>query len=287
MMSLDERDYPFYLKKAYLLKFGCNLNLRRPKTINEKIQWLKIYDNKPIKSLLTDKVLVRNWVKEKIGSEYLKPVFQICNNFDEINFSELPDSFVVKCNHGCKWHYIVKDKRDYISNSQMFDFTKNKMNDWLKQNFFGWSDFETQYKNISPQIIIEQLMRENIDESPLELEVWCFNSIPEIIQKSRIAEGDKRIVSVYDKDYRQIDLKFVNSNIISQENIDNNIKDAVELSKKLASGFKLVRIDWMIYKNKLYFGEMTFTPFSGFILFDENYKDWYLKLGKMLNLKGD
>lgn len=77
LMALDEKEYPEYLKEAYAIKFGQQLNLRRPQNFNEKIQWLKIYDNKPIKAQLTDKFLVRNWIKEKIGEEYLKTVMKL------------------------------------------------------------------------------------------------------------------------------------------------------------------------------------------------------------------
>ena len=113
LMSLDEKDYPYYLSQAYLVKTGQKLNLRHPKTLNEKIQWLKIYDNKPIKTTLTDKILVRDWVKEKIGEEYLKPVLWIGDKFDDIPFDIMPDSFIVKCNHGCKWQFTVKNRQDF------------------------------------------------------------------------------------------------------------------------------------------------------------------------------
>ena len=119
MMSLNEKDYPYYLSQAYLVKTGQKLNLRHPKTLNEKIQWLKIYDNKPIKSQLTDKILVRDWVREEIGDEYLKPVLWIGDKFDDIPFDSLPISFIVKCNHGCKWQYIIKNKQEFLNKKDL------------------------------------------------------------------------------------------------------------------------------------------------------------------------
>ena len=82
------------------------LNLKHPKTLSEKIQWLKIYDTTPLKAQLTDKVSVRDWIKQKISEKYLKPVLQICDNFDAINWDSLPNSFIIKCNHGCKWQAL-------------------------------------------------------------------------------------------------------------------------------------------------------------------------------------
>lgn len=250
MLSLNEKDYPKYLAIAYFAKTGKKLNLRHPKTLNEKIQWLKLYDNLPIKTQLTDKVLVRDYVKDKIGEEYLKPVLWIGDKFDNIPFDKLPDSFIVKCNHGCKWHFIVKNKQAYLSNNRVFNYSKIRIENWLKQTFFGFSDFETQYKNIKPLIIIEPLLRENINKDCKDFWVWCVNSVPYISQAEQ---------ELY--------------------------KKALELSKILAEGFKFVRVDWMVYKDKLYFGEMTFTPLSGFLTEEMLNQNFYKKLSKSLKLK--
>lgn len=289
MVSLKTKDYPKYLSQAYYLKFGQKLNFKSPKNINEKIQWLKIYDNLPIKTELTDKVLVRSWIQSKIGNEYLKPVLWIGENFDKIPFNALPNSFFIKTNHGCKWHFIVKNKEEYLNNKNgLYEYTKKQINGWMSQTFFGWSDFETQYKDIKPQILIEPLLRDNINSQPIEYEIWCFNGKPQLFHKYKYNDRHEyRISSAYNDNFENIDLIFLQEDINTNEPADNNLKKAVELSKILAKEFKLVRIDWMIYQNKLYFVEMTFTPFSGFILFAPKYKDWYLKLGNMLNLKGN
>ena len=291
LMSLDEKDYPYYLSQAYLVKTGQKLNLRHPKTLNEKIQWLKIYDNKPIKTTLTDKILVRDWVKEKIGEEYLKPVLWIGDKFDDIPFDIMPDSFIVKCNHGCKWQFTVKNKQDFLSNTDVFNSSKMYIDNWLIQSFFGWSDFETQYLNINPKIIIEPLLIENLSEEPEEIEVWCFNGKEKIIQKcTKVYKKNKfshRQISSFDENFNKNSIKFYSNNEIIQTEPDELLKQAKDLSETLAKDFKLVRVDWMIYKNKLYFAEMTFTPHSGFIFFTENHNELQIKLGNMLNLKGD
>ncbi len=286
VMSLDEKEYPKYLKEAFFVKFGKKLDLKSPKTFNEKIQWLKIYDNKPIKAQLTDKIIVRDYVKEKIGEEYLKPVLQICNSFSEINFENLPDSFIIKCNHGCKWHFIVKNKRKFLQQRNLFNLVNERITGWLSQNFFGWSNFETQYKQIQPKIIIEPLLRDNIDEFSTEIEVYVFNGKARIIQQIRYT--DYPLTSVYDDTLQQLDFKFKDHYKIFNHSADNNVYDSISLSERLADKkFKLVRVDWLVYKNKLYFNEMTFTPFSGFIDFPDEYIEWNKKLGKMLDLKGN
>ena len=254
MMSLAEKDYPKYLCQAYYMKTGEKLNLKHPKNLNQKIQWLKIYDNIPIKTILTDKILVRDWIKEKIGEEYLKPVLWVGKNFDDIPFGELPDSFVIKCNHGCKWHMIIKDKTQFLENKLLFKVIKEKFDSWITQSFFGYSDFEIQYKYIKPQLFIEPLMRDNINEKGIEMGVWCANSEP-------FTEG------------------------IDIENSKDYVKKSLKLSKILCEGFKFVRVDWMMYNNHLYFAEMTFTPVSGYLPSEMLKEKFFKKLFKSLKLR--
>ena len=277
MLSLDDKEYPYYLSQAYFLKTGEKLNLRKPKTLNEKIQWLKLYDNLPIKTTLTDKVLVRDWIKTQIGDEYLKPVLWIGDSFDDIPFSSLPNSFIIKVNHGCKWHVVVKNKNEYLSTQQTYNFSRNLF--WLNQTYFGWSDFETQYKNIIPKIIIEELLY----DKNVSFQIWCFNGKPLI---SRVFNGGN--ITSLDENLENINIKFLTENkygVTYFIDCVDILKNAIDLSKKLSKDFKLVRVDWMVYNNKLYFEEMTFTPLSGFIFFAEKQDELQLRYGKMLVLK--
>ena len=280
LMNLSDKELPLYLKGFFKLNTGENLNLRHPKTFNEKIQWLKIYDAIPIKSQLTDKVYVRDYVKSKIGEKYLKPVLQICDSFDEIDFDKLPDKFVIKCAHGCKWQNVIKNKNVLLANEIMFKIVKDKFDTWMKLSFCVLGGMEMHYKNIVPRIIVEPLLRENANELPIEYEVYCFNGVPKIYQK--ICYSFPRRVSVYDENYKNLNLKFLPEYQLVNYPADEYMKQAVELSRKLANDFKLVRIDWMKYKDQLYFGEMTFTPFSGYYDFED--KKWNTILGNMLQI---
>ena len=282
LMSLPEKKYEKYLKEAYFLRKNKKLDMKRPKTLNEKIQWLKIYDNLPIKTQLTDKVLAREWVAQKIGTEYLKPVFQICDDFYSIDFDKLPSKFVLKCNHGCKWQFVILNKEAFLKRADFFRLAESNINGWLASSFFGWSDFETQYKNITPKLIIEKYLRDGKDDDIREFCIYCFNSEP------KVYEEIKNVVPIktycfYNKDFQLIPLKLNNGAVYKEDEAIDNLKKAVELSKILAEGFKFVRIDWYMYKDKLYFNEMTFTPFSGDIPFEDEKFD--VELGNMLNLK--
>ena len=284
-MSLREKDYKEYLQIAYRVKTGKKLNLRNPRTINEKIQWLKIYDNLPIKTQLTDKVLVRDYVKEKIGEEYLKPVLWIGDDFDSIPFETLPNSFFIKANHGCKWHFMIKDKTKFLENKRVFNFVKIRFDNWMKQSFFGWSDFETQYKDIVPKIIIEKLLRDNGQSVTARREIrnYCFNGKPHLNQvRSYVPEHYE---DTFDINLNKTDLIFEPRLYpVSDNKADETTAQTLKLSEILAEKFKFVRVDWMIYDSKLYFEEMTFTPFSGFINVNDHLQT---ELGKLLKLKGN
>ncbi|MBQ9244888.1 hypothetical protein IJ182_01320 [bacterium] len=282
MITLDSDNCHSYLRQIYKQNMnGKTLNLYSPERFSEKIQWLKLYDNLPEKSTLTDKLKVRDYVKEKIGEQYLKPVLQVANSFDEIDFNSLPETFVMKCTHGSKWQNIVKSKKGLLEHKVIFDIVHDQFNGWLTHEFMPFSAFEMQYKFIEPKILIEPLLRENINEMPAEYEIYCFNGKPKIFQKVRY--GQNKEATVYDENFNIMNLKFSSDYNLKNEEADNYIKEAVELSKKLVGDFKLVRIDWLLYKGQLYFNEMTFTPFSGFYNFEDD--KWDKKLGDLLNLE--
>lgn len=282
LINLDKKKYPVYLKRIYKVSTGKELNLKKPKTLGEKIQWLKLYDSTPIKTQLTDKVKVRYWIKEKIGENYLKPVLWIGKNYDDIPFENFPNKFYIKCNHGCKWHFLVKDKSKFMNNIRLRTAVRNIFEYWLSHTFFAFGGMEPQYKDIEPQIIVEQFLSDDPDEKPIEIEVYCFNGEAKIIQKIRYARHAIK-VSVYDDNLNKSNLKFRSDYINEFQEADEMLKEAVMLSKKLSSEFKFVRVDWMKYKDKLYFNEMTFTPFSGYFFFED--EKWNYTLGNMLDLK--
>ena len=281
LANLSEKDYPNYLKKIFKYKTGYSLNLDSPKTFNEKIQWLKLYDLSPLKTFLTDKVLVRGWISEKIGDKYLKPVLWIGKNFDDIPFDNLPDRFIIKANNGCKWQYKIKDKTKFLENKQIFNYVKLRFDGWMVQKFHLFGGFELQYKDIEPQIIIEELLPLDIDENSLEFEIYCFNSKPMFYQEIKYIKPP--VCCVYSKDYSISDIEFNPDYIKIKKEPDKFLKEAVELSSNLAENFILVRVDWIKCQNKLYFNEMTFTPFSGFFSFKNKDIDKYL--GSLLKIE--
>lgn len=235
-----------------------SLNLKNPKTFNEKIQWLKLYDSTPLKTQLADKYLVRDWVKEKIGEEYLIPLLGVYDNFDEIDFDKLPNQFVIKCNHGCGYNIIVTDKSTLDKNE-----AKEKITKWMNEDFAFKNGLELHYSNIQRKIIIEEYI-ENANGDLYDYKFWCFNGNVEYIQflSERNTNGLK--MAFYDKNWNK--QNFVYSYPLDEKNIEkpNNLETMIELAEKLSKDFQHVRVDFYRLNNgKIYFGEMTFTSCSG------------------------
>ena len=232
------------------------LNLDNPLTFNEKIQWLKLYDSTPIKTILADKYKVRNYIKKVIGEEYLIPIYGVYDNFEDINFDKLPNQFVIKCNHGSGYNIIVKDK-----SKLNLENIKNKLNIWMKRKY-GLHLVELHYRDMIPKIIIEKYMDDGTGDLR-DYKVTCFNGKPEFIWiDSERHTNHKR--NLYDLNWNQLPYK-INSHYTTFQSPEKpkHLKKLLNLASILSKGFASVRVDFYIIKQKIYFGEMTFATSSG------------------------
>lgn len=273
--NLDESDLPELLKKWYKKRTGKILNLENPQTFNEKIQWLKLYDNSPLKTRLADKYLVREWIEEKIGKDYLIPLLGVWDNFDEIDFDKLPDKFVLKANHGCAWNIIVKDKSKFDKKK-----AKKKFDKWMKRNYAYKAGFEMQYKDIPPKITAEAFISDSKGELN-DYKILCFNGKPQFIW---IDQGryTHRTENIYDTKWNLQPFLLTYENSKEEVPPPKNLEKMIELAEILSKDFALVRVDFYNVDGKIYFGEMTFTSASGVDVFKP--EEYNLKLGQMLEL---
>lgn len=272
-LNRNVSGYTQELKAWYQRVTGKYLNLDNPRTFNEKIQWLKLYNSTPIKTRLADKYLVRDWVKEKIGEQYLIPLLGVYDKFEDIDFAKLPNQFVIKCNHGCAYNIIVKDK----SKLDLAE-AKAKLDKWLHENFAFKAGYELHYRDIKPKIIIEKYMEDESGELR-DYKFMCFNGKVELIlvDQDRYS-GHKR--NVYDNNW--ILQKYSDfPNIKEDIKKPNELETIKSLAHNLSKYFNFVRVDFYITNKKIYFGEMTFTPASGTLKFP-NYINQ--KLGNMIKL---
>ncbi|KAA2398114.1 MULTISPECIES: ATP-grasp fold amidoligase family protein [Bacillus] len=261
-----------YLKLLFRARMGRKLNIKEPRTYNEKLQWLKLYDRNPLYEKLVDKYEVREYIASKIGEKYLIPLLGQYDNFEEIDFDKLPDQFVMKCTHDSGGLVICKDKSKLD-----IEAAREKINKSLKRNYYYHSR-EWPYKNVKPKIIIEKYM---VDESGFELKdykFFCFNGDP----KSLFIATDRGIDTRFDF----FDMKFnhfpfwqhyKNSN--KKINRPAGFEEMVKLSEILSEGIPHVRVDFYDINGEIYFGELTFYHFSGMERFypnkyDEIFGDW-------------
>jgi hypothetical protein len=273
-----ESKYPEILADWYREITGRKLDLKNPRTFNEKIQWLKLYDATPLKTRLADKYLVRGWIAEKIGDEYLIPLLGVWDNFDDIDFDSLPGRFVLKANHGSAWNITVKDKSQFDRAAAKRDF-----DNWMRMNFAYCAGLELHYRDIEPKIIAEQYM-EDRDGCFNDYKITCFNGVPHYISVVSGRSSDDFRASSFYTDWTAAPFT---SRTHGRDYADcpkpEKLSRMLEIAKKLSGGFVLVRVDlYCINDEKIYFGEMTFTPLSGITPFVP--EEYNIIIGNLVSL---
>lgn len=271
---MDRKELKRKIFWKYFFRKGRFLNFKNPRLFTEKIQWLKVYDCTPIKTKLADKILVRDWIREQIGEEYLKNIYGVYDRYEDIDFSKLPREYVIKTNHACKMQILV------IEGAYPFPAYKDVFNNYLKINYAYKSGYEMQYEKIVPKIFVEEYIK-NTNEL-FEYLFFCFNGSPKMVLFSS-NKRDKEIKStMFDINWNNLHFnlggKLHDETILPPKNFDKMI----EIAKTLSKGFKFVRVDLHNVDGKIYFGEMTFTPNSGYMKFSN--PKWDRIMGDMLNL---
>ena len=255
-----------YLKILGHARLNQSFNIDNPTTYNEKIQWLKLYDRKEEYSNLVDKLKVRDFITETIGSEYLIPLIGVWDKFEDIDFEALPNQFVLKCTHDSGGLVICKDK-----NSFDIDEARKKINKCLKRNYYHLSR-EWPYKDIEAKIICEAYM---VDESATELKdykFFCFNGEPKLMFIASNRGIDTRF-DFFDIDFNHLPLKQKYKNSDKKFSKLENFDEMVRLARILSKNIPHIRVDFYNINGKIYFGEMTFYHFSGFEKFEPDSYD--------------
>jgi len=191
-----------YLKIRYWMEFGKKLDLKNPKTFNEKLNWLKINDRKPEYNKLVDKYLVREYISNTIGEEYLIPLLGVWDSFDEIDFDSLPEQFVLKCTHDSGSVVICKDKKTFD-----YDAARKKIERKLKKNLYTWGR-EWVYKDLTPRIIAEKYLNDGVHEDIIDYKFFCFNGVPEYLYISKnLSDHKTASISFYDMNFNKASFK--------------------------------------------------------------------------------
>lgn len=264
-----------YLRHIFKSRFGYELNLENPKTFNEKLQWLKLYDRKPIYTTMVDKYEVKKYVADIIGEEYIIPTLGIWNSFDEINFADLPNQFVLKCTHDSGGLIICRNKEAFNLKA-----AKKIINNCLQRNFY-YTGREWPYKNVKPRIIAEQYMEDDATHELRDYKFFTFNGVAKalFIATERQTSSEETKFDFFDMDFKHLPFTNGHPNAGIMPAKPDTFEEMRTLAEKLSNGIPHVRVDFYEVNGKAYFGELTFTHWSGFTPFeppewDKIFGDW-------------
>lgn len=266
-----------YLRMRYYIYTHKRLNLRNPRRFNEKLQWLKLYNRDPMHTVMVDKYLVREYIKNTIGEQYLIPLVGVWDSVDEIDFDALPEKFVIKCNHNSgEGMYICRDR------SQMdVEAVKAGLRYGLEQDYY-LCEREWPYKNVPRKIVAEAYIDDGSGHGINDYKVFNFNGEPYIIQ----VDFDRFIghkKNIYTTEWKLCDFSF---NYPSHPEVEipkpSVLEEMLALSRKLSAGEPYMRTDFYCVDGKIYFGELTFFPAAGYGSFEPDRVDY--ELGEKITL---
>ena len=272
-----------YLKLQWKNEMNYVYDWNNPRTVNEKMMWLKLHDRKPLYTTLVDKVEVKQWIKEHFGSGMLIPTYKVYTSADEIDLKELPNEFVMKCNHDSGTAFICKDKANGIfldkhMHKQSFSYIKDYLKKRLKHSFYKDAR-EWPYKNVSPRIIVEKLMTTKEGTLPNDYKLFFINDEFQFVYASfdRAGINDR---CIFDRDWNRLPFVWVkpydyregiNSSDVKRP---DSFSEMLEFGKAVAKPFKCVRVDLYDVDGKMYFGEVTPFHSAGYARFYPNEYDY-------------
>lgn len=268
-----------YLKLLYRYMLNKKLNLKSPKTFNEKIQWLKLYHNinNPIFTQMADKYEARKLIEQKIGGGVLIPLLGVWDNVDEIDFEKLPNQFVLKCNHNSGGVIVCKDKAKLDIKK-----TKKSLKRELSQNYY-FPGREWQYKNIKRKIICEQYMVDESNNGLNDYKFMCFGGEVKLLFVSSERDSGDVKLTFFDRDWNMIPNvgNYPESDSIIEK--PQNFDKMISIAEKLSKNTSFLRVDLYETNGNIYFGELTFHPRGGMWKFKS--QEWNELMGSWIDLK--
>lgn len=283
LSDTDETEYEDFLKELFEERLSRELDFSNPVTYSEKIQWLKLYDDAEEKSKLVDKYEVRKYIANAIGNEHLIPLIKINGkdhfySADEIDFSKLPNQFVIKCNHGSGYNIIVDDKSKLTKKD--IAMMKKKISLWMNEQFAYKNGLEIAYKKVKPCILIEKFMA--IDGDLPDYKFFCFDGKAAYLyyMQNYTMHHELGELGFLDMDFNIVASRTDYAALKYPPKRPENFDEMIVLAEKLAQGFPHVRVDFYNIDGHIYFGELTFYNSSG--LFEFNPNEFDTTLGNLI-----
>ena len=278
----DSLDDEAYLKKAFKAHMGYELDLYNPQTFNEKLQWLKLHNRKPEYTMMADKYVVRQYIANTIGEEYLIPLIGVWGDPDDIDFDKLPNQFVLKCNHNSGTGMCIckdKSKLDY-------EAVRDGLRKGLKEDYY-LKGREWPYKDIDRKIVCEKFMQDKDNPVLNDYKILCFDGEPKLIELHRNRFTEKQTQDFYDTDWNLTSISQDGSMAKSstqKAEKPKNLNKMLKFAKLLSKDIPHLRVDFYEINGKVYFGELTFFDGSGFDSFDNIEYDYLLGSWITLNI---
>lgn len=261
---LDLLPDKILLQHRFKKVMGYPLNLCDPQTFNEKLQWLKLHDRKPIYTTMVDKYKAKKYVASIIGDQYIIPTLGVWDRFDDIDFDSLPNHFVLKTTHDSGGVVIVTDKGEFLKDKEnpgsKYKKVEEKLSLSLKRNYY-YQSREWPYKNVKPRIIAEELISES---TPNDYKFFMFNGQMDSVMVCTDRDKGYPKFRFYDKNWNR--LKYQKPEIEPVGDVDKpaNFETMISLATKLSKGLAHIRVDMFNINGRIFFGELTFFDESGY-----------------------
>ena len=254
---LSPPQYRAALKHWYWLFKGRPCHLEAPRTMTEKIHWLKLYDSTPLKGRLADKLLVREWVADTVGEEYLVPLLGVWDSPDEIDFASLPTSFVLKATHGSGWNILVPNKSALDE-----EWARGRLKEWLGLRQAMKGGFELHYEYCEPRIVCERFLRDGTGG----LRDYKFMVFDGVVQFAFTVDRRAGLAmrGTYLPDWTRAPFEYTCEAVRAPDvPPPSGLETMLQLASRLGKGFACARIDFYEVRGRVYFGEITFTDADG------------------------
>lgn len=263
-----------YLKIVYWLSMGKRLNLKNPKTFNEKLQWLKLYNRKPEYTIMVDKVKAKEYVAKIIGEEHIIPTLGVWDDPDEIDFDKLPNQFVLKCNHNSGMGMCICRDKSKLD----IEKVKRELRKGLRQDYY-MTNREWPYKNVPRKIMAEKFMQDDSGNDLTDYKFFCFNGEPFMMYVSH-DNAEHATTDFFDMDYQRLPIRMKDPNSDNPPAKPKEFDEMKGYARQLSKNVPFLRVDFYVINHVVYFGELTFFHNSGLTAIHP--KKWEYKLGDLL-----
>ncbi|MCE8041742.1 glycosyl transferase [Halomonas daqingensis] len=236
----------------YFQKTGKVIDIKNPRSFNEKLQWLNIYSKDPLRSICADKYRVREYAERQGCAGILKTLIAVYDSVGDIAWSDLPKKFALKCTHGCGYNIVSADK-DELDQEEV----KEKLRKWMGERF-GSKNLEFHYDKIIPRIILEEYVEGEDGDLPRDYNVYCFNGVARLVEVWT-EKGGEEWQDVFDLDWQRL-------NIGRKKSFERPVErpkcldEMIRYAQLLANPFPFVRVDFYEKNGEPILAEMTFTP---------------------------